>query len=59
MPIDKLVDKCYYVEDNRTKSNDEDRLGKAFLREPGAVEARQTAANVLIPSELRPPKHGK
>ena len=41
------------------KSNDEDRRGNAFLREPGMVEAWQTAANVLIPSELRSPKRGK
>ena len=47
----------YYTTEN--KSNDEDGRGNAFLREPGAVEAWQTAANVSIPSELRSQKRGK
>ena len=38
------------------KSDDEDGTGRAFFREPGAVEARQTAAGVPIPSELKSPK---
>ena len=37
------------------KCDDEDGFDKAFSREPGAVEARQTAVKNPIPSELRSP----
>jgi hypothetical protein len=47
----------HYTTEN--KSNDEDGRGNAFLREPGVVEAWQTAANVPIPSELRSRKRGE
>ena len=38
------------------KCDDEDGFDKAFSREPGAVEARQTAVKDLIPSELKASK---
>lgn len=39
-----------------TKAMTKTELASAFLREPGAVEARQTAAGDPIPSELKSPK---
>ena len=38
------------------KSDDEDGFSRAFHREPGVVEAWQTAAENPIPSELESPK---
>lgn len=39
-----------------TKAMTKTELASAFFREPGAVEARQTAAGDPIPSELKSPK---
>ena len=57
MNVDKCINEWYYlVNQQNTMAMTKTDPAKAFNRELGAVEARQTSGQDLIPSELGAPK---